>query len=93
VGEALPQGLPEQAARGDGVLAGNVRAVYLREGGEAGPAQGTCAHHISIGFESLTVKHLSVPFLPWLYKSLHNLILRGLEAHQNVSFLLWYGII
>ncbi len=47
VGEALSQGLPEQAARGDGVLAGNVRAVYLREGGEAGPAQGTymCASY------------------------------------------------
>ncbi len=91
MGEALPQGLPEQAARGDGVLAGNVRAVYLREGGEAGSAQGTCAHHISIGFESLTVKHPASSF-DVFYLASTRLTPSGLEVHQNVSFLLWYDI-
>ena len=41
MGEALQQGFPEQGAGGDGVLAGDVREVHLREGGEARPAQGT----------------------------------------------------
>ena len=50
MGEALQQGLQEQAAGGDGVLAGDVREVYSREGGEAGPAQGNlvCCEQLHI---------------------------------------------
>ncbi len=88
VGEALPQGLSEQAARGDGVLAGNVRAVYLREGGEAGSAQGICAHHNSIGFESPTVKHLSVPLM--FFTCSARFTLSGLKL---TSLPEWYGTV